>query len=378
MYISSQDVLNEFCAAASSCRVIAVDTEFLREKTYFPKLCLIQVNAGGNIAAIDPITIPDLSSLSAIFENPDVVKIFHACSQDLEVIFDGMGCICRNVFDTQVAAAFLGHRQQIGYGALVESYTGVSLAKAEALTDWSRRPLDPEQLVYAEDDVRYLVDIYEAMVSELIEKDRLSWVLPEMEEVSDPARVRKNPAEAYLRLKRASSLTRKQLAVAREVCRWREETAAKRDVPRKWLLSDEVIVELCRRTPTSLPRLRRIRGVEKTPEAECRQIISAIERGLKCTPEALPPAIKQRAHSASPDKDGALDLMNAVLRVVADRAGLAPQVIANRDDLSDLLAGSADCALTRGWRHEVAGRALERLLSGELGLTIKDGRVEIL
>ena len=378
MYISSQDELNEFCAAASSCRVIAVDTEFLREKTYFPRLCLIQVNAGGNIAAIDPITIPDLSPLSAIFENPDVVKIFHACSQDLEVIFDGMGCICRNVFDTQVAAAFLGHRQQIGYGALVESYTGVSLAKAEALTDWSRRPLDPEQLVYAEDDVRYLVDIYEAMVSELIEKDRLSWVLPEMGEVSDPARVRKNPAEAYLRLKRVSSLTRKQLAVAREVCRWREETAAKRDVPRKWLLSDEVIVELCRRTPTSLPRLRRIRGLEKTPESECRQVISAIERGLKCAPEALPPAIKQRAHSASPDKDGALDLMNAVLRVVADRAGLAPQVIANRDDLSDLLSGSPDCALAHGWRHEVAGRALERLLSGELGLTIKDGRVEIL
>ncbi len=377
VYISTQDELNAYCAAARDCRVVAVDTEFLREKSYFPRLCLVQVNAGGNIAAIDPIAIKDLSPLSAIFENPDVVKIFHACSQDLEVIYDGMGCICRNVFDTQVAAAFLGHRQQIGYGALVEAYTGVSLAKAEALTDWSRRPLDPEQLVYAEDDVRYLVDIYESMVSELIEKDRLSWVLPEMEEVSDPARVKKNPAEAYLRLKRASSLTRRQLAVAREVCCWREESAAQRDVPRKWLLSDEVIIELCRRTPTSLPRLRRIRGLEKTSEGDCRQIVAAIERGLRCDADKYPEALKQRARS-TPDKDGALDLMNAVLRVVADRAGLAPQVIANKDDLSDLLAGTGDCRLLHGWRHEVAGRPLERLLAGELGLTIKDGRVEIL
>ncbi|WP_322153863.1 ribonuclease D [Paratractidigestivibacter sp.] len=378
MYISTQDELDAYCEQARACRVIAVDTEFLREKTYFPRLCLIQVNAGGAIAAIDPILIEDLTPLASIFEDADVVKVFHACSQDLEVIFDGMGCTCNNVFDTQVAAAFLGHRQQIGYGALVEAYTGVSLAKAEALTDWSRRPLDPEQLVYAEDDVRYLPDIYESMVSELIERDRLAWVLPEMAEVSDPARYQKDPADAYLRLKRAASLTRRQLAIAREVCRWREETAATRDVPRKWLLSDEVIVELCRRTPTSLPRLRRIRGLEKSPEGDCRQVIAAIERGLKCAPGDFPAAIKQRARSVSPDKDGALDLMYAVLRVVADRAGLAPQVIASKDDLADLLAGSEGSRLLLGWRHEVAGRALERLLGGELGLTIKDGRIEIL
>ncbi len=377
MYISTQDELKSFCDEAAGCHVVAVDTEFLREKTYYPRLCLVQVNAGGNIAAIDPIAIRDLSPLAAIFENEDVVKVFHACSQDLEVIFDGMGCICRNVFDTQVAAAFLGFRQQIGYGALVDAYSGVSLPKAEALTDWSRRPLDPEQLVYAEDDVRYLVDIYESMVAALIEKDRLSWVLPEMAEVSDPARVDKDPADAYLRLKRASSLTRRQLAVAREVCRWREETAAARDVPRKWILSDEVIIELCRKNPTSLPRLRRVRGLEKMPEVDCRRLIAAIEQGRSYDVTALPPAIKQRGH-ATPDKDGALDLMTAVLRLVADRAGLAPQVVASKDDLSDLLAGSKDSRLLSGWRHEVAGQHLEKLLNGELGLTVKDGRVEIL
>lgn len=376
MYLSTQEELKAYCDEASTCRVVAVDTEFLREKTYFPRLCLIQVNAGGSIAAIDPILIEDLSPLAAIFEDPDVVKVFHACSQDLEVLWDGMGCVCRNVFDTQVAAAFLGLRQQIGYGPLVDAYCGVSLPKAEALTDWSQRPLDPEQLVYAEDDVRYLPHIYETMCNKLVDSDRLSWVLPEMDEVSDPSRFRKDPRDAFLRLKRASTLTRRQLAVAREVCAWREETAAARDVPRKWLMSDEVIVEACHRTPTSLPRLRRIRGLEKLSESDARGIIASVQRGLDCPPGDFPAAIKRL--KPSPEKDGALDLMSAVVRVVAEKTGIAPQVIASKDDLNELLSGSRDGRLAQGWRHEVAGKQLERLLAGELGLTIKDGKIELL
>lgn len=376
MYLSTQEELKAYCDEASTCRVVAVDTEFLREKTFFPRLCLIQVNAGGSIAAIDPILIEDLSPLAAIFEDPDVVKVFHACSQDLEVLWDGMGCVCRNVFDTQVAAAFLGLRQQIGYGPLVDAYCGVSLPKAEALTDWSQRPLDPEQLVYAEDDVRYLPQIYETMCNKLVDSDRLSWVLPEMDEASDPSRFRKDPRDAYLRLKRASTLTRRQLAVAREVCAWREETAAARDVPRKWLMSDEVIVEACHRTPTSLPRLRRIRGLEKLSESDARGIIASVQRGLDCPLADFPAAIKRL--KPSPEKDGALDLMSAVVRVVAEKTGIAPQVIASKDDLNELLSGSRDGRLAQGWRHEVAGKQLERLLAGELGLTIKDGKIELL
>lgn len=376
MYLSTQEELKAYCDEASACRVVAVDTEFLREKTYFPRLCLIQVNAGGNIAAIDPILIEDLSLLAAIFEDPDVVKVFHACSQDLEVLWDGMGCVCRNVFDTQVAAAFLGLRQQIGYGPLVDAYCGVSLPKAEALTDWSQRPLDPEQLVYAEDDVRYLPQIYETMCNKLVDSDRLSWVLPEMDEASDPSRFRKDPRDAFLRLKRASTLTRRQLAVAREVCAWREETAAARDVPRKWLMSDEVIVEACHRTPTSLPRLRRIRGLEKLSESDARGIIASVQRGLDCPPADFPAAIKRLKPSS--EKDGALDLMSAVVRVVAEKTGIAPQVIASKEDLNELLSGSRDGRLAQGWRHEVAGKQLERLLAGELGLTIKDGKIELL
>ena len=235
MYLSTKNELEQFCQQASAAKVIAVDTEFLRERTYFPKLCLVQVAAGDNIAAIDPILIDDLTPLAELFEDPSVTKVLHACGQDLEVLLDGMGATCAPVFDTQLAAAFLGLRQQVSYASLVESYCGVRLPKAESLTDWSRRPLDPEQLTYAEDDVRYLPGIYDRMMAELIERDRLSWVAPEMEALCDPARIKRDPREAYRRLRRAGSLTRRQLAVAREACAWREETAARRDLPRKWV-----------------------------------------------------------------------------------------------------------------------------------------------
>ncbi len=376
MYIATQEELDAFCAQAASERVIAVDTEFLREKTYYPKLCLVQVRAGEKIAAIDPILVGDLSPLAKIFEDPEVTKVFHACTQDLEVILDGMGCTCRSVFDTQLAAAFLGLRQQVSYGSLVEAYCDVHLAKAESLTDWSRRPLDPEQLVYAEDDVRYLPGIYERMVSELVARDRLSWIAPEMEALTDPRHIRRAPEEAYLRLKRSSSLTRRQLAIAREVCAWRERLAAKRDIPRKWVASDEVVVEVCKRTPRGLDRLRRIRGTEQIAPRDAEGLLAAVERGMACPAEDCPHV--QRHVRPSAETESVIDLMYAMLRVISDKSGVATQLIATRDDLLEFVNDRDGSRLASSWRWELAGSTLARLLDGEVGLTVKDGRIEML
>ena len=376
MYLSTADELAAFCERAASCKVIAVDTEFLREKTYFPKLCLVQVNAGGEIVAIDPILIKDLSPLAALFEDETITKVFHACSQDLEVILDGMGCACAPVFDTQLAAAFLGLRQQVSYGSLVEAYCGVCLPKAESLTDWSRRPLDPEQLTYAEDDVRYLPGIYERMMDELTEKDRLGWVLPEMDELTNPAHVQRDPREAYLRLRRAGSLTRRQLAVAREVCVWREGAAAKHDIPRKWVCSDEIVVEVCKRVPSSPERLRRIRGTEQISEHDARELIAAVARGMACPAEECPKVSRHARPSA--ETEGVVDLMYAVLRVVSEKTGVATQLIATRDDLLEFVTNRKASRLAQSWRWELAGKTLDRLLSGEVGLTVKEGKIELL
>ena len=376
LYLSTQSELAEFCELASTSKVLAVDTEFLREKTYYPKLCLVQVAAGDAIAAIDPILIEDLSPLAALFSDPTITKVFHACTQDIEVLLDGMDCACAPVFDTQLAAAFLGMRQQVGYGALVEAYCGVKLPKAESLTDWSRRPLDPEQLSYAEDDVRYLPGIYERMMGELVERERLSWVLPEMESLADVSRIRREPRDAYQRLKRASSLTRRQLAVAREACAWREETAARRDVPRKWVVSDEMIVEVCKRAPTSLDRLRRIRGTDQLGERDARALLDAVQRGLACSPD-LYPKIARHARPTV-ETEGVIDLMYAVLRLVSEKSGVATQLIATRDDLLDFLQDRSSSPLATSWRWELAGKTLSKLLEGEVGLTVKGGKIELL
>lgn len=376
MYISTKTELERFCELASAAKVIAVDTEFLRERTYFPKLCLVQVAVGDDIAAIDPILIDDLAPLAAVFEDPSVTKVFHACGQDLEVLLDGMGVTCAPVFDTQLAAAFLGLRQQVSYASLVESYCGVRLPKAESLTDWSRRPLDPEQLTYAEDDVRYLPGIYERMMTELVERDRLSWVAPEMEALCDPSRIRRDPREAFRRLRRAGSLTRRQLAIAREVCAWREDTAARRDLPRKWVASDEVIVEVCKRTPSTVDRLRRIRGTDQIGERDGRALLEAVARGTACPAEECPKVDRHVRPSA--EAEGVVDLMYAVLRLVSERSGVATQLIATRDDLLDFMQDHDSSPLASGWRHELAGSTLERLLSGEVGLTVRDGRIELL
>ena len=376
MYISTSDELSAFCERIGKERVIAVDTEFLRERTYYPKLCLVQVGTASEIGAIDPILIKDLSPLASIFAAERVTKVFHACGQDLEVILDGMGVACTSVFDTQVAAAFLGMRQQVSYASLVEAYAGVRLPKAESLTDWSRRPLDPEQLTYAEDDVRYLPAIYESMIEQLVEKDRLSWVQPEIAEVCDPSHMHRDPRMAYLRLKRSSSLTRRQLAIAREVCAWREKTAASHDIPRKWVLSDEVVVEVCKRAPRTRDRLRKIRGTDQLAEKDVRDLLEMVQVGEGVPASECP---QQERHShPSPELESVVDLMIALVRVVSEKSGIATQLIATRDDLVEFAQDRSKSRLASGWRYELAGRQLESLLEGSVGLTVRDGRIELI
>lgn len=375
MFIDTPEALADFCRRASSSAMVALDTEFLRERTFRPQPCLVQVGTQEEQAAVDVIALKDLSPLRDLLFDPSRTKVLHACSQDLEVFEQLFGGVPEPIFDTQVAAAFLGHRMQMGYGPLVEAYCGVHLAKAESLTDWSRRPLDPEQVAYAEDDVRYLPPVYDAMVERLVELDRLGWVLPEMQSLVTHALDAHDPDEAFRHVKRAGTLSRRQLAVCREVAAWRERKASKRDVPRKWLLSDEVVIELSKRAPRTIDRLRRVRGTAQLAEKDAEAVLLAVKRGLACPADRLPEM--PRRHRPSAETEGVVDLMSAMVRIVSERTGIAAPVIAGRDDLLDLLSGR-EGRLSRGWRRELMGSLLGRLLAGEAGLTVKDGRVEIL
>lgn len=376
MLIQTARELEDFVERASGESVVAVDTEFLRERTFYPKLCLVQVGTATEQVAIDVLAIQDLGPLKELLTNPAITKVFHACSQDIEILAHRLGAVPGPVFDTQVAAAFLGHRMQMGYGALVEAYCDVRLPKAESLTDWSHRPLDPEQLTYAEDDVRFLPAIYHTMMEELVAADRLSWVLPEIQALVEKSAKERDPDEAYLHVKRVNSLTAHQLAVLRSVAAWRERQAAKRDVPRKWIASDEVLIEVARSAPQTVQRIRRIRGTAQMGEKDVDGLLMAVKKGKECPATRYP--VPQRRGRPSVETESVVDLMNAMVRLLAERSAIAAPLLATRDDLHDFVLEKPGARLATGWRAEVAGKPLKALLRGEAGLTVKDGRVELL
>ncbi|MFR5000083.1 MAG: ribonuclease D [Slackia sp.] len=264
MYITDRKQLKEFADRAKRSAVLAVDTEFLREKTYWPRLCLIQLATEEESVVVDPFRVKDLSDLAELFVDERIVKLFHAAGQDMELIVHEMGVVPKPVFDTQIAASLLGDMLQIGYGSLVLNECNVKLKKADSFTDWSRRPLTDSQIQYALDDVIYLPRIYRSMKERLEKLGRLSWLDRDFEELSDPERYKVDPYERFKRLKRVNQLTPQQLSAAREVAAWRETQAMKRNIPRKWVVTDEQIVEICKREPRTLDELFMVRGVSNT------------------------------------------------------------------------------------------------------------------
>ena len=377
MYISTDDQLAEFCTRASAFDAVAVDTEFLRERTYHPRLCLVQVATPDESVVIDPLAVKNLAPLAELFQDPETVKVFHACSQDMEVLLQALGILPAPIFDTQVAATFLGERLQVSYNGLVQTFCGVNLPKSESLTDWSRRPLTPKQIEYAVDDVRYLIRAYAAMRDRLEELGRLSWVIDEIKPLGDRSHYEVDKREVYKRVKRVTSCTRRQLAIARELAAWRENRAERHNIPRKWVMSDEVLLALTKRAPRDVNDFRSIRGTEQLSENDVAAALVAIERGARCPADKLPPANHARKAPSS-DMESVTDLMYALVRLVAESSGVATAMIASRDDLADYIEHPERSRLREGWRFELLGSRLDDLLSGNMGLTVKDGRVEIL
>ncbi len=377
MYITDQDSLELFAKEARGCRVLAIDTEFLREKTYYPKLCLLQLSADDKVAVVDPFSIVTFDPLKPLFEDEATVKLFHAGGQDLEIIYHEMGILPKPIFDTQIAAALLGHTQQIGLASLIHAELGVQLKKIDSFTDWSQRPLSDSQLQYAAEDVIYLPQLYDKMVAKLKEKGRLEWLANDFEELSDPAHYAVDERERYKRLKRVTSLSRRQLAAAREVASWRELTAQKRNLPRKWVLTDEQIVEACKREPRSLNDLYMVRGVrEKLPVKDARAVLSLMVSALDSPPDAWPEPDKPSKSERNVDFQ--LDLMMALVRLRSKESGIAIPTLAAHDDMVKLARGYREnVELLRGWRKAIVGDELVELLEGRIRLSLDDGALVV-
>lgn len=376
MYIRSQDELAAFSQRALTSDVLAIDTEFLREKSYYPKLCLIQLATEEEHAVVDPFTVGSLEPLRSLFIDPSIVKLFHAGNQDIEIIFHEMGIVPQPLFDTQIAAALLGHTLQVGYGSLVQKVCGVTLKKGDSFTDWSRRPLSASQLAYAAEDVIYLPELYRKMSARLQELGRLTWIDDDFAELSDPSRYEVDPRTRFLKLKRVNQLSRKQLSAAREVAAWREETAMTRNIPRKWIMTDEQIVEACRRDSRTIDQLFMVRGMqEKLSTKDARAVCAAITKGVELPSEMWPTIAHPQKNESTVDVE--VDAMSAIVRLRAKENQVAFQALASHADLADVARGYTNAEVLKGWRREIVGNDLLAFMKGELSIRVKNGNAQV-
>jgi ribonuclease D len=377
--ITSTADLADFCARLEGQAFVAVDTEFMRETTYWPKLCLIQAAAPGGIEAnIDPLAEGlDLAPFLAVMRDKRILKVFHAARQDVE-IFHNLGAIPEPLFDTQIAGMAAGFGEQVAYDALARKMLKVEIDKSHRFTDWARRPLSEAQLNYAIADVTHLAALYPMLRERLEKAGRLSWVTEEMAAMCDPALYDVDPENAWRRLKPRKH-SAKYLAAFRAVAAWRERTAQQRDQPRGRILKDEAIDELAAQAPTDADGLNRLRSVPKgfAGSRYGPELAEAIAAAV-ANPEAYAPKIERETSPASPAAGAVVELLKVLLKARAEDAGVASKLIATVADLEKIASDErADSAALRGWRREAFGEDALKLKRGELALVLDGTRVRV-
>lgn len=375
LYVKDSNELLTLCTHLRGASWIALDTEFVREKTFYPRLCLIQIATQESLACIDPLELPDLEPLLALLYDPAIVKVMHAARQDMEIFYHLRGELPRPVFDTQLAAPLLGLKEQMGYAALVEVMLDVKLDKAHTRADWSQRPLSPAQIQYAADDVRYLARLYPKLRDKLVEQGRLQWLDSDFAELCDPRLYATPPEHAWLRVKGTQRLRPRQLAVVQALAAWREETAQKRDRPRSWILNDENLLDLARLQPKTPAELAQLRGLhEQTAARHGETILRVIADAQDLTPIPLPPMYQPMP--LTDEQEAVVDLLLTVIRKLSAQHAIHPNLVATRKEAERLLLGDENVPLLHGWRRQMAGETLLSLLRGELRVHLRDGIVQ--
>ena len=376
LYIDTPDLLNELCAKLSNAPWIVMDTEFLRERTYFPKFCLLQIAVPGLVACVDPLALESLEPLFEIIFNPAIPKVFHSGRQDLEIFYHLCGKLPSPVFDTQIAAPLLGLGEQVSYANMVTELLGVNLTKSHSRTDWTRRPLSPEQLRYAADDVIYLEQAYRLMLQRLEKLGRLAWLEGDFKELLDPANYQNPPALAWQRISGSNQLKSKPLSILQTLAAWREQTARSQDLPRGWVLKDDALLDLARQQPGNQDELKLVRGIdERVVKRHGAVICRMIQEAAGQSPQNVEQ--KPRSGKKSLEQEAVLDLLTAVVRLRATQNTLNPTILANRKDLEQFLDGEPHARLLHGWRKSMVGDELIAVMQGELTLKIEDGRLTV-
>tara|TARA_B110000240_G_C13465393_1_gene438528 strand:- start:511 stop:1662 length:1152 start_codon:yes stop_codon:yes gene_type:complete len=370
-FLDTHADLVSFCQRISDSKWMTVDTEFLREKTYYSKLCLIQVATDDEIACIDPLAIGDLDPILDLIYNPEITVVFHAARQDLELFYTLRGTLPPAIFDTQLAATVLGYGDQIGYGNLVKQCIGVELDKAHSRTDWTKRPLDSGQISYAADDVRYLRNVYKLLLQELQDKNRLHWLSEDFDNLTDISTYEPDPINVWKKIKGAGRLKGVQLAILQKLADWREQRAINTNRPRRWVLKDEVMIDLAKLAPDSTQKFSVIRGLESgTIERHGKAILEQITIA-KTIPVEVWPTMKKPLQLSS-QQDATVDALMALMRKFCDEQSIAPAAVSSRKELERLVAGDTSVNLLQGWRNEIVGHHIQDFLNGKISITVCD------
>lgn len=365
-FIDNHSALNEFCEKIRHSQWLAIDTEFIREKTYYPKFCLLQVCNGEVAACIDPLSIEDLSPILDILYQENILKVLHAAHQDLEIFHHLWDRVPQPIFDTQLAAAITGHGDQMGYAKLVHKVLHINLEKDQARTDWSQRPLDNAQLKYAINDVIHLGEVYLQLNRKLVESNRTDWLDAEYAHFASPSTYKIEADQAWKKVKGRQHLKGVQYAVLQTVAAWRETRAIASDRPRRWILKDEVLVDLARRMPLKIQQLERIRGLEAGLIKKHGQLLLDLIQQAKALPAENWPSDSIPTRKLNPAEEALADVMMCCLRLLADKHDITAAAIAGKKDLEKLITGDSNTTLMQGWRKKIAGDSLQQVTNKQL------------
>lgn len=371
--ITTSEELVSFCATFKGERFLTVDTEFIRERTYFPQLCLMQVATSKEAVAIDPLAPGlDLTPIYAAFADESLLKVFHAASQDLEIFVHDCGAVPKPIYDTQIAAMVCGFGESASYETLVRELIGAKLDKASRFTDWARRPLSDRQLAYALDDVIHLRGIFEKLEKRINEENRGDWIAEEMHDLAALSKYKVDTSRSWMRLK-VKSRAPEYLQLLRAAAAWREEQAIKKNVPRQRLLKDEWVVQVAAQMPETAEELMNVRGINGQLSKDMMASLVEVLNEARLAPKEDFPKAEERYKPMPAAQEACYDQMRLLLRQCCEEWHVVPRLVADKDELEDLVRGKtpfADAHIAHGWRYEIFGKRAEGLLTGKLSAQV--------
>jgi len=377
LFINSQSELISACNQFKNSPFICVDTEFHRETTYYPELALVQIADESLTVCIDPLALNDLSPVADLFSDTRILKVFHACSQDLEIFYHLFDALPNPMFDTQIAATLIGYGDQTGYAALMKGCLNVDIDKSQTRTDWLKRPLNDKQLEYAANDVLYLSQAYPLILKQLEESGRLDWLSDDFAQLSNTDTFKVDPEKMWRKVKGHQRLHGQQLAVLQAVSSWRETSAINKNKPRRRIVSDDALIDMCKQKPENTKQLLALRSLNKSrvSQSDAEMLIHGIAKAMALPSEQWPRLPKK--HKISAEQDTLVDSLTAVLKYNASKHNINHTSLATRKQLEAMVCGERDLEILSGWRKSHAGQMLLDFLGGKLTLNIQAGKAVI-